>query len=60
MTGAELGNPRDIQSIEIVSAGNTKTYKITLSSPKDYRIAYKFDDPDGKQFANALWIQIKH
>jgi hypothetical protein len=55
-----LGSTRDVSTLDIVSAGNTRTYTFTLSSSKDYRIAYKFNDTEDKQFPYALWIQIKH
>lgn len=49
-----------IQKMDVVSTGNKRTYTFTLTSSKEYRIAYKLNDTADKQFANALWIQIKH
>ena len=50
---------KDVQKVDIVSAGNTKTYTFTLATPKDYRIIYKFNDTDNPKYVNALWIQVK-
>jgi len=54
-----IGDP-SVQKVNIVSAGNTRTYTFTLNSSKDYKISYKFNDTEDKKFANALWIQVKH
>jgi len=53
-------NVSGIQKMDVVSAANKRTYTFTLSSSKEYRIAYKLNDTADKKFAYALWIQIKH
>lgn len=56
----DLTNTSVAQKLDVVSSGNTRKYTFELKSSKSYRIAYKFNDTEGKQFANALWIQILH
>jgi hypothetical protein len=55
-----LGGTKDLQKVDVVSSGNTRTYTFTLNSSKDYKISYKFNDTEYPQYANALWIQVKH
>jgi len=55
-----LSGTKDLQKVDVLSSGNTRTYTFTLNSSKDYKISYKFDDASYPQYANALWIQVKH
>lgn len=55
-----LSGTKDLQKVDVLSSGNTRTYTFTLNSSKDYKISYKFDDANYPQYANALWIQVKH
>ena len=55
-----LSGTKDLQKVDVLSSGNTRTYTFTLNSSKDYKISYKFDDAEYPQYANALWIQVKH
>lgn len=55
-----LSGTKDIQKVDVVSSGNTRTYTFTLNSSKNYKISYKFDDANYPQYANALWIQVQH